>query len=130
MKLALVVDRDAESVKLVRAILERSDLAVRSAASTAEALDMIRALHPDIVLCDIAVPMTEAFAFIRNLRSSPDVNLKKTPVIATTVAYEDIDPRAARAAGFDVFLRKPLDPDYLPQIVNLLLAASRSAAPQ
>ena len=47
------------------------------------------------------------------------------PVIATTVAYEDIDARTARAAGFDVFLRKPLDPDQLLHVVAFLVGARR-----
>jgi CheY-like chemotaxis protein len=38
MKLALVIEKDLESVKLVKAILERWDFAVSSAASIAEAL--------------------------------------------------------------------------------------------
>jgi CheY-like chemotaxis protein len=125
MKLALVIEKDSESVKLVRAILERWDFAISSAASTAEAADMIRAVRPHIILCDITPPITEAFAFIRDLRNSPDARLNKMPVIATTTSYEEIDARSARAAGFDVFLRKPLDPDQLPHIVALLVAGQR-----
>lgn len=126
MKLALIIEKDAESVKLVRAILERWDFAISSASSTAEAADMIRAVRPHIILCDITAPITDAFTFIRELRNSPDTKLRQMPVIATTVSYEDIDARFARAAGFDVFLRKPLDPDQLPHIVALLTAGPRS----
>jgi CheY-like chemotaxis protein len=129
MKLALVIERDAESVKLVKAILERWDFAIRSAASTTEAVDMIRAVRPHIILCDITTPITDAFAFIRDLRGSPDTTGNKVPVIATTTSYEDIDARTARAAGFDVFLRKPLDPDQLPQIVSRLIAGPTPLGP-
>jgi CheY-like chemotaxis protein len=44
-----------------------------------------------------------------------------------TAAYEDIDARIARDAGFDVFLRKPIDPDQLPHTVAVLLAWKRSS---
>jgi CheY-like chemotaxis protein len=67
--------------------------------------------------------------FIAELRNSRNARLSKIPVIATTVSYEDMDARRAREAGFDVFLRKPLEPDHLPKIVALLLAASMSSAP-
>ena len=129
MKVALVIERDPESVKLVRAILELWDYAIISAPSIAVALELIRAAPPDVILCDIAAPVTEAFLFIRELRDSPDVRLKKMPVIATTASCEDVDARAVRAAGFDLFLRKPLDPDQLPHMVPLLIAASVNAAP-
>lgn len=129
MKRALVIERDPESVKLVEAILERWGFAISSAASTTDAVDMIRAVRPHIILCDITTPITDAFAFIRDLRSSPDTTLHKVPVIATTTSYEDIDARTARAAGFDVFLRKPLDPDQLPHIVSLLIAGPTPLGP-
>ena len=125
MKLALVIERDAESVKLLKAILERWDFAISSATSTAEAMDMIRAVRPHVILCDIAAPITEAFTFIREIRSSPDDRLSTMPVIATTTLYEDIDDRTARAAGFDIFLRKPLDPEMLPYIIGLLVSGTR-----
>ena len=130
MKLALVVDRDAESIKLVRAVLEKSDFAVISAATIDKARDVLKAARPDVIMCDVGVPPVEALAFIRTLRGSADVKLNRIPAIATTVAYEDIDARTVRAAGFDVLLRKPLDPDHLPEIVALLVAASLSAAPR
>ena len=125
MKRALVIEKDRESVKLVKAILERWDFAVSSAASIAEALSMIRAVPPHIILCDVTAPITAAFTFIRDLRSSSDPAFNRMPVIATTVAYEDIDARTARAAGFDVFLRKPLDPDHLLHVVAFLVGARR-----
>jgi CheY-like chemotaxis protein len=72
---------------------------------------MIRAVRPHIIFCDITSPIPEAFTFIRDLRSSRDTRLSKTPAIATTASYEDIDASRARAAGFDVVLKKPLDPE-------------------
>ncbi len=125
MKLALVIEKDAESVKLLKAILERWDFAISSATSTAEAMDMIRAVRPHVILCDIAAPISEAFTFIRDLRNSPDERLKMMPVIATTTLYEEVDDRTARAAGFDVFLRKPLDPEMVPYIIGLLVSGTR-----
>jgi CheY-like chemotaxis protein len=56
-----------------------------------------------------------------------DGRVRDIPAIAMTAAYEDIDARSARDAGFDVFLRKPIDPDQLPHTVALLLARQRSS---
>jgi len=41
-------------------------------------------------------------------------------------AYDDIDARIARGAGFNVFLRKPIDPDQLCHAVALLIAQSKT----
>jgi CheY-like chemotaxis protein len=129
MKIALVIEEDPESVKLLKAILERWDIAISPVTSTAKAEEMLRTVLPDVILCDIGVRGTDALTFIRWLRSSGDPKLSKMPVIGMTVLYEDIDARTARAAGFDVFLRKPLDPDQLPHVVALLIAGPTRLGP-
>ena len=125
MKLALVIEKDPESMKLLKAVLEPWGIAILPAASTAEAEEMLHGTaRPDVILCDIAVRSTDALTFILRLRSSDDPTVSKIPAIAMTVSYEDIDARRARAAGFDVFLHKPLDPDQLPHIVTLLMSGA------
>jgi len=125
---ALVIEPNVESGRLVRAILEPWGVAVITTASTAEAELMAQAVRPDIVLCDIQPPYAAALRFIQSLRASSDGRLRSIPAIAMTAAYEDIEPRTARAAGFDVFLRKPIDADQLPHTVALLLARRRAPA--
>jgi CheY-like chemotaxis protein len=123
---ALVIEPSAESAHLLQAVLEPWGVVVMMTASTAEAELMLAAVTPDIVLCDIRPPHADGLRFIQWLRASPDVRLRNIPAIAMTAAYEDIDARAARGAGFDVFLRKPIDPEQLPHTVSLLLARSQS----
>ena len=87
---------------------------------------MATAVRPDILLCDIQPPHAEGLEFIRRIRNSGDSRLRDIPAIAMTAAYEDIDARTARNAGFDVFLRKPIDADQLPHTVALLVVNGRS----
>ena len=126
MKLVLVIERDAECVRLIKAILER-DFGIAHVASAGEAMNLLNAVRPDVVVYDIETPITDAFAFVRALKESPDTSISKIPIIATT-ARDDVDSHRARAAGFDVLLHKPVDPDYLPQIVTLVIAASINSA--
>jgi CheY-like chemotaxis protein len=123
---ALVIEPNLESARLVQAVLEPWGVAVITTSSTAEAQLLVAAVRPDIVLCDLHPPLAEGLRFIQWLRSSADGHLRHIPAIATTAAYEDIDARSARGAGFDVFLRKPIDPDQLPHTVAFLLAQSRA----
>ena len=123
---ALVIEPNAESARLVQAVLEPWGVTVVTASSTAEAEVMVTAVWPDVILCDIQPPEADALRFIQRLRSSADSRVRNIPAIAMTAAYEDIDARTARGAGFDVFLHKPIDPDQLPHTVALLLARQRS----
>jgi CheY-like chemotaxis protein len=128
---ALAIEDDRESVSLLRAVLEPWGVLVVTTSSTEEAQRMLATLRPDIVLCDIDLPGADGLTFVRWLRESSDARLHKTPAIAMTFRYEDVDARTARAAGFDVFLRKPIDPDQLPHIVALLVASrAATSAPE
>ena len=123
---ALLIERDAESAKLIQVVLEPWGVTVVIVASIREAEIMIATVRPDIILCDIVAPHGDGLEFIRRLRTSRDIKLKNIPAIAITAAYEDVDARAARAAGFDVFIRKPIDPDQLPHTVALLIGQAEA----
>jgi CheY-like chemotaxis protein len=125
---ALVIETHPDSASLVQAVLEPWGITVLRASSTAEAATMIGAVRPEIILCDIAPPHADGLDFLRRLRASADPRLRTVPAIAMSAAYEDIDARTARAAGFDVFLRKPIDPDELPHTVAALIGLSTERA--
>lgn len=120
---ALVIEDDRESVSLLQAILAPWGVAVMTTSFTEEAQAMLATIRPDIILCDIDVPGVDGLTFVRWLRESPDARINTIPAIAMTCRYEDVDARTAREAGFDVFLRKPVDPDQLPHIVALLVTS-------
>lgn len=119
---ALVIEDDQESASLLQAILEPWGVFVVRASSAEEAQLMLTTVRPEVILCDIDLPGADGLAFVRWLRASPERRLRTIPAIAMTFRYEDVDGRTAREAGFDVFLRKPVDPDQLPHIVALLVA--------
>jgi CheY-like chemotaxis protein len=119
---ALVIEDHAESARLLEAVLEPWGVVVITTTTAEEAELMLEAVRPDVILCDIVLPGSDGLTFVRRLRQCSDNRLKSTPAIALTAAYEDVDARTARKAGFDVFLRKPVDPDQLPHIVAFLVS--------
>jgi CheY-like chemotaxis protein len=125
---ALVVEDDRESARLLRAILEPWGVVIMSVSSAEEAQATVATVHPDVILCDINLPGADGLTFVRWLRQHVDARLQRIPAIAMTFRYEDVDARTAREAGFDVFLQKPIDPDQLPHLVALLVAATGGPA--
>jgi DNA-binding response OmpR family regulator len=69
----LVVDDESGQRRLFRRLFERHGLEVESAASGAEALEILEgnAPFPHVILCDIAMPGMDGVAFLRFLRSNP-----------------------------------------------------------
>jgi two-component system cell cycle response regulator DivK len=74
----------------------------------------------DLVLMDIRLPYEDGYEALRKLRGSD--RLKDTPVVAVTAYASDEQLERARAAGFDGFLGKPLDPDRFPLQIRRILS--------
>ncbi len=115
----LVVDDSAVNRDLVRQMLGMEGAQATLAEDGRQALQFLRA-NPqgfDAVLMDVQMPILDGLSATRAIRADP--GLKHLPVIALTAGVLDAQQAAARAAGVDEVLAKPLD---LERMVVLLSA--------
>jgi CheY-like chemotaxis protein len=85
-------------------------------SSGQEALEAIKDLHPDVLLCDLAMPGMDGYEVLESVRRrEPEVGW--LPVIAFTAAARDADRAATRRAGFQAHLAKPIEPETLVRTV-------------
>jgi len=73
----------------------------------------------DLILMDIRLPYEDGYAALKKIRSSP--TLKDTLVVAVTAEASREQINKAKAAGFDGFIGKPLDPDRFPEQIRRIL---------
>lgn len=73
----------------------------------------------DLILMDLRLPYEDGYVALSKLRATP--KLKETIVVAVTAEASLEQLNRARAAGFDGFLGKPLDPDRFPDQIRRLL---------
>jgi two-component system cell cycle response regulator DivK len=73
----------------------------------------------DLILMDIRLPYEDGYSALRKIRSSP--TLKDTLVVAVTAEASREQINKAKAAGFDGFIGKPLDPDRFPDQIRRIL---------
>ena len=114
----LVVDDTAQNRRLMEAVLTPLGHAVSSASSGPEALEMIAADPPDLVLLDVVMPEMDGYAVCRALRENPDTQM--LPIIMLT-SSGDQDKVGAIDAGADDFIARPFDQDELIARVRSLL---------
>ena len=120
------VDDNADSRDLLRAILQHCCAEATVVGSGQEALEAIRNVHPDVLICDLAMPEMDGYELLEKVRSlEPDI--ARLPVIAFTAAAREKDRVWTRLAGFQAHLSKPIDPDELVQTI-LALARLRTDA--
>jgi signal transduction histidine kinase/DNA-binding response OmpR family regulator len=102
---ALVVDDQADERDLLAAVLSMKEADVRTAGNIAEAMKIVAAWRPEIVISDIAMPDGGGYELIRRMRSAGI----KAPAIAITAYASDEDRLRAFAAGFQIHLPKPAE---------------------
>jgi CheY-like chemotaxis protein len=121
----LVVDHDAASIHLLEACLQPFGARVVSARAASEARRMLDTVIPHIVICDLALPDQNGLEFIRWLRARTASQGGAIPAIAVTSHYERFGVAETRAAGFDMYVRKPIDPLGIVHAVTGLVAQQR-----
>ena len=113
----LVLDDEPDARELVQAILERGRAVVTLASSASEALEMIRAAPPDVIVSDIGMPDEDGFTFIRKLRALPREEGGRVPAVALTAYARAEDRRRALLAGFQNHAAKPVEPQELVIVI-------------
>ena len=73
----------------------------------------------DLVLLDIHIPDEDGYAVLARLRGDP--RFQNTRIVAVTADASQESIIRARAAGFDGFIGKPLNPDEFPNQVRSIL---------
>ena len=68
----LVVDDSAANMKLLSFVLERQGYDVRTAADAGEALAVLEAFHPSLILLDIQLPGMDGLELARRLKADPE----------------------------------------------------------
>ncbi len=105
-----IIDDDAFSIDVIRAILEQNGYASITAYSCArEALSGIRRSRPDLIITDIIMPGMDGFALCGQLRSCEAT--MHIPVIMITGGVEDLEEAIEKtfAAGSTDFIAKPVN---------------------
>jgi CheY-like chemotaxis protein len=118
----VAVDDNADSRELLKALLERSNAEAVVVSSGPEALAAIKNAHPDVLVCDLAMPGMDGYELLENVRRL-EAELGELPAIAFTAAARNEDRARTRRAGFRAHLAKPVDPNKL--ITTILELARR-----
>ena len=128
MATILVVDDRPPNREVLITLLESKGHRLLQAGDAHEALALVRAERPDLVLCDILMPVTDGYEFVRLLRADPAI--ADTRVILCSAHYRssDADP-LARQAGVHHVLAVPYAPHELFRVVDEVLQGLAPAAP-
>lgn len=118
--LKILLVEDFEDTRLfLRLALEDQGFIVFEAENGEKAVENANRENPDVILMDLTMPLMDGFAAAKLIRQNEQ--LKNVPIIAIT-AHQETDFRSdAKASGFDAYVTKPIDVNWLKELINGLL---------
>lgn len=118
--LKLLLVEDFEDTRLfMRLELEDQGFIVFEAENGQIAVATAIREKPDVILMDLTLPLMDGFEATKLIRQHD--GLKNVPIIAVTAHQEDDFRSIAKASGFDAYVTKPIDVNWLKELIAGLL---------
>ena len=118
LKVLLVEDFD-DTRLFMRLALEDHGFIVFEAENGQAAVETASRENPDVILMDLTLPLMDGFEATKLIRRNEA--LKDVPIIAITAHQEDDFRSDAKASGFDAYVTKPIDVNWLKELIAGLI---------
>jgi DNA-binding response OmpR family regulator len=120
----LVVEDDANTRKLMCAVLRRSGFEPLQAGDGLQALDVMEREHVDLVVLDLMMPNMDGYELTRHLRGISAT----LPILMVTAKEGPQDVKQGFLAGTDDYMTKPADEDEMILRIKALLRRAQIAS--
>jgi hypothetical protein len=107
------------------AVLEQCEAEVFAATSAQEALELLVAKKPDVLISDIGMPEEDGYSLIHRIRAMSADQGSLVPAVALTAYARAEDRTRVIAAGFQIHIPKPVEPAELATVVVSLAQRSQ-----
>ena len=115
----LVVEDDPALAKVLQMRLQIEGFEVEVAGDGAEAMTMIGKQRPDLVVCDLMMPVLDGLEVTRAIKGNP--KLKAIPILILTALKSAREMGELQKLGADVFATKPYNGKELTAQIRQLL---------
>ena len=113
MKKVLLIEDDKQTQDNIKEILGFENFIIITADDGMTGLELAREKSPDLIICDIMIPLLDGYGVLSALRQ--DVSTVNIPLIFLTGKTEWIDLRQGMELGADDYLTKPFS---IPELLN------------
>ncbi|MBD1864080.1 MULTISPECIES: response regulator [Trichocoleus] len=121
----LIVDDEVDARNYLLAVLEQCEAETLAATSAQEAVELLLAQKPDVLVSDIGMPEEDGYSLIHRIRALPVEQGGSIPAVALTAYARTEDRTRVIAAGFQIHIPKPVEPAELATVIASLAARNR-----
>lgn len=114
MERILVVDDEESVCSYMRKFLRNLGYQVFTVQNGFDAIKLLKALRPHVVLLDIRMPRLDGLEVLRDIKTIDP----RTNVIMVTALHDDETGIKALKLGADGFVTKPFDPSFLQEVIE------------
>jgi DNA-binding response OmpR family regulator len=115
----LIIDDDPDALTLIGLTLERRGYTVLKAGGGAEALIMVEADPPDVILLDLMMPHMDGYEVCRRIKSDP--RRQDVPIVMLTAKAQMASQVEGYRVGADDYVTKPVHPEELASHIRTVL---------
>ncbi len=119
----LVVDDDADTRDVLKAVLEGAGAEVLLSRSAVETRALFMRARPNLLIADIGMPNEDGYSLMASIREM-ETGTSHVPAIALTARTRPEDVAQALASGFQLHLAKPIDSRRLVESIAQLVVRS------
>ena len=122
----LLVEDDRASRMLTVALLEELGIdQIKEAGDGEAALRLLRGYPADVIICDMMMEPMDGLAFVRRVRTDAQSANPYLPIILVTAQADRSAVRAARDAGVNLLMAKPITLEALRRRIEVVLNERR-----
>ena len=115
----LVIDDAVHIRRLIIRMLEQDNYVTIQAGNGREGLQILEQEMPDVVTCDISMPVLDGYQFLMAARQNPET--QHIPIVIVTALGHEGEINKATELGADACLTKPFSSSHLREVVAKVL---------
>lgn len=112
----LIIDDAVHIRRLVARMLEQAGFKTLEAADGLQGLRILKDQKPDIVTCDISMPLMDGHEFLRAAKEDPKTH--QIPIIVVTALGQEEEAAKATSMGASAYLTKPFSSSHLIETIH------------
>jgi len=120
----LLVEDDEDTRYMMRLGLEQRGYRVIEAEDGEKGVELALSEPADVILMDLSLPGIDGLEATKRIRNND--HRRRVPVIAVTAHQETDFREGAKASGFDAYVTKPIDFDWLTELLTGLIALDKN----